>query len=151
MKWNTSRTTCTSGNALMIWLRTWQQLSMVMISGNGTPSLMHRRLMPSRTSFISAGEALWQNLCHANSIRIGCGAQIQVRTQAMIWLIWFMRLNTPPFSNLTCVPSLSTMVAFEVNLNVLSSDRVIKSIINWRSVSAVGWSKYSCLLTYKSL
>lgn len=40
--------------------RTVQQLSTTNICGHGLPSSSHRLLIPSRISFASAGEALWQ-------------------------------------------------------------------------------------------
>jgi hypothetical protein len=62
MKWKTSRHTSASGNALMMKFLTVQQLSTTTISGAGTPSSSHRFLNALSTSWISAGDALWQNL-----------------------------------------------------------------------------------------
>jgi len=114
---------CMSGMTFMRWLQNWQQLLITIISGNGMPSSAHHRSIPSSTSWASAGEQLWQNLWWSwFSLQTWMNIQ-NALTQANVSFTSLSMFNIPLLVSLECFPSLSTMVAFEETLNVLSSDR----------------------------
>lgn len=82
-KCQTSRATCVSGNAFLIAFRKWQQLSEVTISGSAAFKRENRRLIPRRSSSISALACVWQN-CWMWALRgemsVGAGAYASART-----------------------------------------------------------------------